>query len=74
MNKDIQLLSQNKDKMLEIIKQKMQLLYIFINYPQTCNISRSKSQKLIKSPRYTGGDLMFLYRFVRRRRRRRRRP
>ena len=29
---------------------------------------------IIKSPRYTGGDLMFLYRFVRRRRRRRRRP
>ena len=27
---------------------------------------------LIKSPRYTGGDFMFLYRFVRRRRRRRR--
>ena len=26
----------------------------------------------IKSPRYTGGDLMFLYRFVRRHRRRRR--
>ena len=25
---------------------------------------------LIKSPRYTGGDLMFLYRFVRRRCRR----
>ena len=31
---------------------------------------------LIKSPQYTGGDFMFLYRFVRRRRRlrRRRRP
>ena len=30
---------------------------------------------VIKSPRYTGGDFMFLYRFVRhRRRRRRRRP
>ena len=29
-------------------------------------------QALIKSPRYTGGDFMFLYRFVRRRRRRRR--
>ena len=28
---------------------------------------------VIKSPRYTGGDFMFLYRFVRRRRRRRRR-
>ena len=28
---------------------------------------------LIKSPQYTGGDFMFLYRFVRRRRRRRRR-
>ena len=38
----------------------------------------SKLVKLvIKSPRYTGGDFMFLYRFVRRcrrRRRRRRRP
>ena len=31
--------------------------------------------ELIKSPQYTGGDFMFLYRFVRRRlRRRRRRP
>ena len=29
---------------------------------------------LIKSPQYTGGDFMFLYRFVRRRRRLRRRP
>ena len=29
--------------------------------------------KIIKSPRYTGGDFMFLNRFVRRRRRRRRR-
>ena len=28
---------------------------------------------VIKSPRYTGGDFMFLYRFVRRRCRRRRR-
>ena len=28
---------------------------------------------LIKSPRYTGDDFIFLYRFVRRRRRRRRR-
>ena len=28
---------------------------------------------LVKSPQYTGGDFMFLYRFVRRRRRRRRR-
>ena len=27
---------------------------------------------IIKSPRYTGGDFMFVYRFVRRRRRRRR--
>ena len=27
---------------------------------------------VIKSPRYTGGDFMFLYRFVRRRRHRRR--
>ena len=31
------------------------------------------SYLLIKSPQYTGGDFMFLYRFVRRRRRRRRR-
>ena len=30
------------------------------------------NQTIIKSPRYTGGDFMFLYRFVRRRRRRRR--
>ena len=29
---------------------------------------------IIKSTQYTGGDLMFLYQFVRRRRRRRRRP
>ena len=29
---------------------------------------------IIKSPRYTGGDFMFLHRFVRRRRRRRRQP
>ena len=29
-------------------------------------------QNIIKSPQYTGGDFMFLYRFVRRRRRRRR--
>ena len=28
-------------------------------------------QSIIKSPQYTGGDFMFLYRFVRRRRRRR---
>ena len=32
---------------------------------------RSGFNVLIKSPRYTGGDFMFLYRFVRRRRRRR---
>ena len=33
------------------------------------------NQIIIKSPQYTGGDFMFLYRFVRRRRRRlRRRP
>ena len=30
-----------------------------------------QSKQIIKSPRYTGGDFMFLYRFVRRRRRRR---
>ena len=29
---------------------------------------------IIKSPRYTGGDFMFVYGFVRRRRRHRRRP
>ena len=29
---------------------------------------------IIKSPRYTGGDFMFLYQFVRRRRHRRRQP
>ena len=28
-------------------------------------------KSVIKSPRYTGGDFMFLYRFVRRHRRRR---
>ena len=28
---------------------------------------------IVKSPRYTGGDFMFVYGFVRRRRRRRRR-
>ena len=38
-------------------------------------IFRPAVQTVIKSPRYTGGDFMFLYRFVRRRlRRRRRRP
>ena len=37
------------------------------------DVSWSPSE-LIKSPRYTGGDFMFLYWFVRRRRRRRRRP
>ena len=31
---------------------------------------RNERTSLIKSPRYTGGDFMFLYRFVRRRRRR----
>ena len=31
-------------------------------------------KEIIKSPQYTGGDLMFLYRFVRRRSRRRWRP
>ena len=29
-----------------------------------------EDQCIIKSPRYTGGDFMFLYRYVRRRRRR----
>ena len=39
-------------------------------------MQKSKLIVLIKSPRYTGGDFMFLYRFLRRRmrRRRRRRP
>ena len=36
-------------------------------------ISYKTISVIIKSPQYTGGDLMFLYRFVRRRRRRRRR-
>ena len=31
----------------------------------------SQGDDFIKSPQYTGGDFMFLYRFVRRRRRRR---
>ena len=45
-----------------------------------CRASESRNITqllLVKSPRYTGGDFMFLYRFVRRRRRRvrrRRRP
>ena len=30
----------------------------------------NEKQRFIKSPRYVGGDFMFLYRFVRRRRRR----
>ena len=34
-----------------------------------CVFSYSFFLKLIKSPQYTGGDFMFLYRFVRRRRR-----
>ena len=33
------------------------------------DISMSFITVFIKSPRYTGGDFMFLYRFVRRRRR-----
>ena len=32
-----------------------------------------RHQAIIKSPRYTGGDFMFLYRFIRRRHRHRRR-
>ena len=39
------------------------LLTIFKLVPYKCNII------VIKSPQYTGGDFMFLYRFVRRRRR-----
>ena len=35
--------------------------------------SSGQLAELIKSPQYTGGDFMFLYRFVRRHRRRRRR-
>ena len=35
-------------------------------------MQKSKLIVLIKSPRYTGGDFMFLYRFLRRRMRRRR--
>ena len=42
------------------------------NFARWC-ISTTSPAKLIKSPRYTGGDFMFLYRFIRRRRRRRRR-
>ena len=37
------------------------------------SVMRGDIITLIKSPQYTGGDFMFLYRFVRRRRRRRRR-
>ena len=39
----------------------------------TLNLNVQISSSIIKSPQYTGGDFMFLYRFVRRRRRRRRR-
>ena len=41
------------------------------------HVNQIKAMPVIKSPQYTGGDFMFLYRFVRRRRclrRRRRRP
>ena len=36
-----------------------------------CRFNIRPSESIFKSPRYTGGDFMFLYRFVRRRRRRR---
>ena len=57
----------------------------FCEFRVWCMLNRSRSVRhfilywivyskipLIKSPQYTGGDFMFLYRFVRRRRRRRR--
>ena len=50
------------------------MLQFWINYRKISNLRCTKSQNFIKSPRYTGGDFMFLYRFVRRRRRRHRRP
>ena len=37
-------------------------------------INQLMDYDIIKSPRYTGGDFMFLYRFIRRRPSRRRRP
>ena len=39
-----------------------------------CQIDGALTFSFIKSPRYTGGDFMFLYRFLRRRVGRRRRP
>ena len=40
-------------------------------YMKPCFIMFGHPMVIIKSPQYTGGDFMFLYRFVRRRRRRR---
>ena len=57
------------------------VIYKFLSYssPKHHNIMITSNHyhiviMVIKSPRYTGGDFMFLYRFVRRRRRRRCRP
>ena len=49
------------------------LLHRFLYDIAAFTTSRTFVVIIIKSPRYTGGDFMFLYRFVRRRRRRRRR-
>ena len=55
------------------------LLWLYHGLVHDCGISNyaihiiTHTPWVIKSPQYTGGDFMFLYRFVRRRRRRRRR-
>ena len=51
-------------------------IYVIIYFQKTpetgCSSHDTYNDSLIKSPQYTGGDFMFLYRFVRRRRLRRR--
>ena len=48
-------------------------LHLWKHYFGTLVLRYCFRKWIIKSPQYTGGDFMFLYRFVRRRRRRRRR-
>ena len=43
-----------------------------MNWATLAQIMAGRHQAIIKSPRYTRGDFMFLYRFIRRRHRRRR--
>ena len=53
------------------------ILDLWCHVAYICWLTLMTMSNLIKSPQYTGGDFMFLYRFVRRRRRlrrRRRRP